>query len=88
VGQTQTIEDRIREFVIRHFPLSRKKGIKPTENWLESGLLDSMGILDLVHFIEEEFSIHIVDEELAPENFQSLDIVAAFVAKKLQEERS
>ena len=79
------IEDRIREFVLKQFPLARKRGVAGNEKWLETGLLDSLGILDLVHFLEEEFSIHIVDEELLPETFQSLDAVTAFVIQKSQD---
>lgn len=79
------IEDRIREFVLKQFPLARKRGVTANEKWLETGLLDSLGILDLVHFLEEEFSIHIVDEELLPETFQSLDAVTAFVTQKSQD---
>lgn len=81
--QTQKIEVRIREFVLKTFPLVGKRGIKDNEKWLESGLLDSFGILDLVRFLEEEFSIQVSDEELLPENFQSLDAVANFVQAKL-----
>lgn len=80
--QTQTIEDRIRDFVLKQFPLARKNGLKPGEQWLESGLIDSLGILDLVHFLEEEFKIHVTDEELLPLNFQSLQAVAAFIQSK------
>lgn len=83
--QTQSsIEDRIREFLLKHFPLAKKRGVTPTEKWLETGLIDSLGILDLVHFLEEEFAIHIADEELLPETFQSLDAVTAFVTQKRQ----
>jgi acyl carrier protein len=85
--QARTIEDRIREFVLKHFPLARNRGIKPDDKWLETGLLDSLGILDLVHFLEEEFSIHVTDEELLPENFQSLDAVVAFVEKRTESKR-
>jgi acyl carrier protein len=80
--QTQTIEDRVREFVLKQFPLARKNGLKPEERWLESGLIDSLGILDLVHFLEEEFTVQVTDEELLPDNFQSLQAVAAFVRAK------
>ena len=80
--QTQTIEDRVREFVLKQFPLARKNGLKPEERWLESGLIDSLGILDLVHFLEEEFKVQVTDEELLPDNFQSLQAVAAFVRAK------
>ena len=82
MAETQTIDDRIRDFVLKHFPLARKNGVKPGDNWLESGLVDSLGILDVVHFLEQEFSIHVSDEELLPENFQSLASVADFVRKK------
>jgi acyl carrier protein len=81
---TQATEDRIREFVLKHFPLARKKGFAAGENWLETGLLDSLGILDLVHFLEEEFSIVISDDDLLPENFQSLEAVTQFVKKNSQ----
>jgi len=49
------VEEPIREFVLKSFPLARKKGITASEKWLESGVLDSLGILDLVHFLEEKF---------------------------------
>jgi acyl carrier protein len=82
--QAQTAEDRIREFVVRHFPIARKNGLKSTEKWLETGMIDSLGILDMVHFLEEEFSVVIADDELQPENFESLEAVVTFVQKKLQ----
>jgi acyl carrier protein len=80
--QTQTIEDRVRDFVIKQFPLARKNGLKSGERWLESGLIDSLGILDLVHFLEEELKVQVTDEELLPDNFQSLQAVADFVRNK------
>ncbi len=78
----QKIDERIQEFVLLHFPLARKKGVTNEGKWLETGMLDSLGILDLVHFLEEEFSIRISDEELLPENFESLSTVAALVREK------
>jgi acyl carrier protein len=80
--QAQTAEDRIREFTLKHFPLARKNGLKPREKWLETGMIDSLGILDMVHYLEEEFSLVISDDELQPENFDSLEAVAEFVRKK------
>jgi acyl carrier protein len=78
----ETVEDKIKEFILKHFPLARKNGFHPGEKWLESGLVDSLGILDLVSFLETEFSITVSDEDLLPENFQSLETVAEFVRKK------
>jgi acyl carrier protein len=80
--EAQTIEDRVLDFVLRQFPLARKNGLKSGERWLESGLIDSLGILELVRFLEEECKVQVTDEELLPDNFQSLDAVAAFVRGK------
>lgn len=77
------IEDRVREFILKQFPLARKNGLKPGDKWLETGLLDSLGILDLVHFLEEQFSIQASDDELLPENFESLSAVVEFTQKKM-----
>jgi len=82
--QAQTTEDRIREFILKQFPLARKQGLRPQDKWLETGMLDSMGILDLVHFLEQEFSLQISDEELLPENFESLLTVVTFVRRKTE----
>lgn len=82
MAQTETIEGRVREFVLKQFPLARKTGIQPGDKWLETGLLDSLGILDLVHFLEEDFAIHVSDDELLPDNFQSLATVVSFVETK------
>jgi acyl carrier protein len=73
---------RIREFIVEKFPLARKNQLKDSDGLLESGVLDSLGILDLVAFIEQEFSIGVSDDELVPENFQSVDHIAAFVENK------
>lgn len=81
--QTQTAEDRIRQFVVKHFPIARKNGLKSSDKWLETGMIDSLGILDMVHFLEEEFSVVISDDELQPENFESLEAVVTFVQNKL-----
>jgi acyl carrier protein len=80
---TQTIEERIQQFVLKQFPLARKNGLKPGDKWLENGLVDSLGILDLVQYLEQEFSIQAADDELLPENFESLSAVVEFTRKKM-----
>jgi acyl carrier protein len=75
---------KIREFILQKFPLARKQQLKDSDALLESGILDSLGVLDLVHFIEQEFSITVADDELVPENFQTIDRIAAFIGNKPQ----
>jgi len=76
------IEQRIRTFLQDKFPLARKSGIERDTALLETGILDSLGILDVVSFVEFEFSLTVTDEELVPENFHNLGALSAFVRKK------
>ncbi len=61
-----------------------KKSLRPDEDLLEQGILDSIGIMKLIVFIEENFGIQVEDEEIIPENFQSLNSIAAFIERKAQ----
>lgn len=79
---TTSVEHRIHTFLLEKFPLARKSGISKDTALLERGILDSLGILDVVSFLESEFSMVVNDEELLPENFQSLGTLSAFVLKK------
>ena len=73
---------QIREFILDKFPLARKQQLKDSDALLESGILDSLGVLDLVHFIEQKFSITVADDDLVPENFQTIDRIAIFIGNK------
>jgi acyl carrier protein len=76
------LNTEIRQFIIKKFPLARKRQIRDTDPLLETGMLDSQGVLEVVGFIEENFSIAVADEDLAPENFQTIDRIAAFIESK------
>ncbi|MFL5896882.1 MAG: acyl carrier protein [Solirubrobacterales bacterium] len=49
---------------------------------LAADLIDSLGIMELVKFLEARFGIAVADEDLVPENFRSIDAITAFVARK------
>lgn len=76
------IKSAIRGFLEEKFPVARRQELKESENLLEGGILDSLGVLDVVAFLEGEFGISIADEELTPENFQNIERLAAFVQSK------
>ena len=78
-GQAQ----RIREFVLSRFPLARQAGLSDDDSLLESGIVDSLGILELVDFLTSEFDISIADDDLTPENFDSIRSLIGFVKDKL-----
>lgn len=72
----------VRQFILKKFPLARKQQINDSDALLESGMLDSQGVLEVVNFVEQQFSIVVADEELVPENFQSINRIAAFIQSK------
>lgn len=57
--------------------------LKDNESFLESGIIDSTGVLELVGFLESHYSITVEDQELVPANLDSIDSVVGFVSRKL-----
>jgi acyl carrier protein len=57
--------------------------LQPGDSLLGRGLIDSTGVLELVDFIEERFAIKVEDDEVIPDNLDSIRNVATYVAKKL-----
>ena len=76
-------EEQIRQFMMIKFPLmSRRVGIDDEESLINSGVIDSLGVLDLVTFLEKEFEITGSDDDLVPKNFESIAGLASFVRSK------
>ena len=73
----------IREFIIENFLFGEANGLKDDTSFLEEGIVDSTGILELVTYLEDEFSITVEDEELIPENLDSIDNVANYMQRKM-----
>jgi acyl carrier protein len=78
-----TVQTRIRRFVIDNFLFGQSVPLADDESFLDSGVIDSTGVLELVGFLEQQFAIAIADDELVPANLDSLDRVTNFVARKL-----
>jgi len=74
---------RVLDFVVNHFPLARKQSITEATPLLETGVIDSLGVLDLVSFIEKDFNIHIADDDLTPENFSTIRSISQLILQKL-----
>ena len=77
-------KDSIRRFVFEKFPLAKSRGLDDSSALLEEGVLDSLGILELVDYLQSELGITVDDDDLVPENFASIDAIAAFVETKTQ----
>jgi acyl carrier protein len=78
----QDTTSKIKTFLARQFPMTKNVG--NDEPLLKNGLIDSLGILEVVAFIEKEFGIVVSDEDLLPENFGSIHSLASFVHNKME----
>ena len=74
--------ERIRKFIFEKFPLARSRGLEDSSQLLEEGVLDSLGILELVDYLQGELGVSVEDDDLVPENFASIDAILNFVDAK------
>lgn len=84
-----TIEADVRRFVTDNFLFGRQGfTLDADDSFLERGLIDSTGVLELVSFLEDRFQVRVADDELVPDNLDSINRLIQFVEQKLQEARS
>jgi len=74
---------KVREFVVENFLFGDGKVLKDDTSFMEKGIIDSTGILELVFFLEETFGLSVEDDELVPDNMDSLQNIARFIDRKL-----
>lgn len=77
------LKNKVRTFVVENFLFGNNKNLEDHTSFLEEGIIDSTGVLELVAFIEEEFAITVEDEELIPENLDSINNVTAYLQTKI-----
>lgn len=75
---------KIKTFIIENFLFGNADGLNDDTSFLEEGIIDSTGVLELITFLEEEFEIKVEDDELIPENLDSINNVTNFLKTKLE----
>jgi acyl carrier protein len=83
--QTIDIESEVRKFIVTNFLFGRAEALRDDASLL-GGVIDSTGAIELVVFLQDRFGITVEDDEVVPENFDSVKSVVTYVAKKLQNE--
>lgn len=84
MSSSETIEREIREFLRENFPLSADGvTLQRDDSLIEVGVIDSTGVLELIGFIEERYELEVRDEEVLPENLDSIACITRFVGEKL-----
>ena len=77
------IATKISAFITDNLLLGRSVDVAGSTSFLEAGIIDSTGVLELVQFLEETFGFSVRDEEMVPDNLDSLAKLESFVGKKL-----
>jgi acyl carrier protein len=86
---SDTIAEEVRGFVISNFLFGQPgAGVQDDQSFLETGIIDSTGVLELVAFLEQRYGIAVADRDLLPENLDSINNVSRFVTGKLSTLRS
>jgi acyl carrier protein len=77
-----TIQEQVRRFVLEHFYVSDPAELSDELSLIDSGIVDSTGMLEMILFVEGEFGFHVEDSETIPENLETIARIAAYVARK------
>jgi acyl carrier protein len=80
--QDASTKDAIRHFILKNFYVADPAALSDDGSLLDRGVIDSTGVLEVITFIENTFSVKVADEEMLPENLDSIDRIAAFVERK------
>ena len=85
---TETIEQQIRDFIQENFLFGQANRLQDSDSFLDKGIVDSTGILELIAFVGQKYGIAVADEEMVPDNLDSIDKVSAYVRRKCNEAES
>ena len=77
------IEHDVREFITLNFPLSAGGELGTDDSLLETGVIDSVGVLELIEHLEATYELQIPDEDVLPENLDSVGAIAGYVSTRL-----
>ncbi len=81
--ESPAIKQQVREFILDNFLMGGDRSrLRDDDSFLDHRILDSTGFIELVTFVETNYGVTIADHEMIPENLDSLNRVAAFVARK------
>jgi acyl carrier protein len=76
------IEQRVRQFIGENYYVDDALHLASAGSLIGAGVIDSTGVLELVEFLESEYGIAIAEEEVTPENLETIERIASFVSQK------
>jgi acyl carrier protein len=76
------LKEEVKNFIFKTFPLAKKHEIEAEDSLLESGIVDSLAVIEIVNFLVEKHQVTIDEDDLTPENFNSILSIAELIIKK------
>lgn len=78
-----SVESKIRQFILENYLFTNdQSALADDDSFLKKGIIDSTGILEVIQFLSDEFGIAVKDDEMIPENLDSVSNLAKFVTQK------
>jgi acyl carrier protein len=77
------MKSELRKFIVDNYLFGRDSGFEDSESFMERGIIDSTGVMELIAYIEQRWQVAVEDHELLPENLDSLEQLERFVGRKL-----
>jgi acyl carrier protein len=78
-GTNMSTSNILLEYIKKELAVGSKRNIQMDDDLLSAGIIDSLGVLQLVSFIEDQFNIQMPDEDVVLENFQSVNSLASYL---------
>ncbi len=77
------LQSLLRNYILENYLFTDdESALNDGDSFLDKGILDSTGIMELIYFLEDEFKVTVGDDEMVPENLDSVDNIVAFCATK------
>ena len=78
----EATQESIQNWVYETFPVAKERALGKSDSLLESGIIDSMGTLEVVDFLENQYGFEVLDDEMVADHFDSIESIANFVVHK------
>lgn len=78
-----SVENKIRAYILENYLFTDDQNMLGSDDsFLQKNILDSTGMLEVIYFLEDEFGIKVQDDEMVPDNLDSVNRISAFLARK------
>ncbi len=78
----EDVMSEVKQYIVSNFPVAKRKKVQCDDVLLESGIIDSLGVMEIVHYLVDRFEIEIDEDDLVPENFRTVRSISVFVQLK------